>query len=519
MSKRNTFYLTTAISYINGAPHLGHAYEAIATDTLARFKRLDGLDTYFVTGTDEHGEKNARSATKAGMKPLDFADRNSKLFMEMAKLLNISYSDFIRTSEERHHVASKAIWSTLADKGEIYLGTYGGWYSVVDEAFIGEDELTEGPDNRKFAPSGAELEWVEEPSYFFRLSKWGQPLLDYYERNRAFIKPETRRNEVISFVQQGLKDLSISRERLDWGVPVPGDDQHVMYVWLDALTNYVTALGYPDIGGEAFQSYWPADVHIIGKDIVRFHAVYWPAFLMAAGIDPPTSVFCHGFLNIEGQKMSKSLGNVLSPKELVVSYGLDQLRYFLLREVPFGQDGSFSHEQIIRRINGDLANDYGNLAQRILSMIYRNCNGMVPEPSDRTAEDSALTQAGDALYEKCSEAIDRNISFHVALTEIWQVIGAANRYVDAQAPWKLIKSNPERMKTVLYVVADLLRKITILLQPYIPTSAAELLDQLSVLPDRRSFAHLGSENSLTPLTNLPRPKGLFPRYSDNDKEY
>jgi methionyl-tRNA synthetase len=514
MAEKKTFYLTTAIFYVNGAPHLGHAYEAIASDALARFKRLDGYDVMFLSGTDEYGEKNARTAAKEGIEPQAFVDRNAALFEEMTEYLDISNDDFLRTSQPRHHKAAQAIWQKLADVGDIFPGSYKGWYSVRDEAYFTEDELTKGKGGALFAPSGAEVEWVEEDSYFFRLSHWADKLLAHYEANPDFIQPLSRRNEVVSFVNSGLRDLSVSRRRLKWGIPVPGDDEHVMYVWLDALTNYLTGVGYPDTESDTFKRYWPADFHVIGKDIVRFHTVYWPAFLMAAGIELPKRVFCHGFLNIEGEKMSKSLGNVLAPRDMIGRYGLDQMRYFLLREVPFGQDGSFSHESIVNRTNSDLANDLGNLAQRILSMINKNCGGTVPEPGPLTEADMALLDVALGALPAARDLLDADLAFHNALAAIWKVVGDANRYVDAQAPWELRKTDPDRMATVLYVVAETVRRLAILVQPFVPGSAAAMLDLLSVDAELRTFAAITDDQRLQAGSALPKPQGVFPRYVD-----
>ncbi|MCH9012994.1 MAG: methionine--tRNA ligase, partial [Proteobacteria bacterium] len=372
------YYVTTPIYYVNDVPHIGHAYTTLACDALARFMRLDGLDVMFLTGTDEHGQKVEKSAHAAGMEPKAFTDKVSQNFRDLSATLDFSNDDFIRTTEERHKRSCQAIWTKLMEAGEIYLGSYAGWYAVRDEAFYTEAELEDTEDGRKIAPSGAEVEWVEEPSYFFKLSEWQDRLLAFYEANPDFILPESRRNEVLSFVRGGLKDLSVSRTTFKWGVPVPDDPDHIMYVWLDALTNYITAVGYPDTDCAAFRTYWPADLHMVGKDILRFHAVYWPAFLMGAGIEPPKRVFAHGWWTNEGQKISKSVGNVIDPHELVAKYGLDQVRYFLLREVPFGNDGDFSHRAMVGRMNSDLANDFGNLAQRVLSMIAKNCGGRVP---------------------------------------------------------------------------------------------------------------------------------------------
>ncbi len=513
MAGKPAYYLTTAISYVNGVPHLGHAYEAISTDVMARFKRLDGYDVRFLTGTDEHGQKVEKTARDAGKEPQAFCDEIAQTFIDMTKSLNISNDDFIRTTEPRHHKSVQAIWTLLQEAGDIYVDSYAGWYSVRDEAFFGEDELTKGEDGTFIAPSGAPVEWVEEPSYFFRLSAYGDKLLEHYEANPDFILPKSRRNEVVSFVSQGLRDLSISRTSFDWGIPVPGDDAHIMYVWLDALTNYITAVGYPDTDSALYKTYWPADLHVIGKDILRFHTVYWPAFLMSAGLPLPKRVFAHGFLNIEGEKMSKSLGNVMSPDALVGEFGLDQIRYFLMREVPFGNDGSFSRDAMIHRINGDLANDLGNLCQRVLSMIGKNCDASVPEPGNFSEADTALLDAADALLDKSRAAFDGQ-QFHTALISIWEVIGDANRYVDAQEPWKLRKEDPARMATVLYVLADTIRQIGILVQPFMPESGAKILDQLAVPEDARAFDAL--DTRLTGGTSLPKPKPVFPRYVDEE---
>ncbi len=512
-SADKTYYVTTPIYYVNDRPHIGHAYTTLACDVLARFKRLDGYDVHFLTGTDEHGEKIQRSAQEAGVDPLEFTTRVSQNFRDLGKLLNFSNDDFIRTTEDRHKRASQAIWKAIEDNGDIYLGKYAGWYSVRDEAFHTEDELTK-VDGKMIAPSGHECEWVEEPSYFFKLSAWQDRLLEFYEANPDFIQPESRRNEVLSFVRSGLRDLSVSRTTFDWGVPVPGDEDHVMYVWLDALTNYITAVGYPDTGSGTYKQYWPADLHMVGKDILRFHAVFWPAFLMAAGLEPPKRVFAHGWWTSEGQKISKTLGNVIDPHALVGQYGLDQVRYFLLREVPFGQDGDFSHRAMVGRCTGDLANDFGNLAQRVLSMIAKNCGGAVPKPGDYTDADRALLDKAAGLLPEIRRRLDVQ-AFHRALETIWAVIGDANRYVDEQAPWTLRKTDTARMATVLYVLAETVRRLAILAQPVMPDSMAKMLDQLSVPEDARDFARLGDADALTPGTALPKPEGVFPRYVED----
>jgi len=516
MADDKTYYITTPIYYVNDAPHIGHAYTTLACDVLARFKRLDGYDVRFLTGTDEHGQKVEKAATEAGIDPQTFTDRVSVNFRELASAMAFSNDDFIRTTEDRHVRSVQAIWKALVDNGEIYLGSYAGWYAVRDEAFYTESELETRPDGSKFAKaSGATVEWVEEPSYFFRLSDWGDRLLDYYEKNPGFILPETRRNEVVSFVKSGLKDLSVSRTTFKWGIPVPGDDEHIMYVWLDALTNYITAVGYPDTDSDMFRRYWPADLHMVGKDILRFHTVYWPAFLMAAGVAPPKRVFAHGWWTNEGQKISKSLGNVIEPHALIEKYGLDPVRYFLLREVPFGNDGDFSHRAMIGRLNGDLANDLGNLCQRVLSMIAKNCGGKAPDPAGHTeASDDKLTAQAAAVLPRLRAELDVQ-AFHAALTAIWEVIGEANRYVDAQAPWTLRKSDPGRMGVVLYTLAETIRRLGIVLQPFMPGAAAAILNQLSVPTDTRSFADFPT--AIAPGTDLPPPQPVFPRYVEEEE--
>ncbi len=512
MSGKTPYYITTPIYYVNDVPHIGHAYTTLACDVLARFKRLDGYDVKFLTGTDEHGQKVEKSAQAAGLSPQAFTDKVSQNFRDLTRALNFSNDDFIRTTEERHVRSCQAMWKALQDKGEIYLGSYAGWYAVRDEAFYGEDELTTGPDGKKRAPSGAEVEWVEEPSYFFRLSAWQDRLLDFYAKNPGFIAPESRRNEVLSFVRGGLNDLSVSRTTFKWGVPVPGDPDHIMYVWLDALTNYITAAGYPDTASETYRTYWPADLHMVGKDILRFHAIYWPAFLMAAGLEPPKRVFAHGWWTIEGQKMSKSLGNAIDPLKLAEKYGLDPVRYVMLREMPFGNDGDFSHRAVVHRMNGDLANDFGNLAQRVLSFIAKNGGGVVPTPGAFTDRDHWLRAAALGLPNHVRRTLSEQ-QFHKALDSIWQVVSEANRYVDEQAPWTLRKTDPARMGTVLYVLTDAIRRLAIIVQPFMPDSMAKLLDQLAVPTNVRDLAAIDTE--LSPGTPLPKPEGVFPRFVED----
>ncbi len=435
----------------------------------------------------------------------------SKNFRDLAELMNFSHDDFIRTTEERHKKSVQDLWQKLFDKGEIYLDSYAGWYAVRDEAFYAEGELTDGPGGKRTAPSGAEVEWVEEPSYFFKLSAWGDKLLKFYNENPNFIAPQSRRNEVLSFVKGGLRDLSVSRTTFKWGVPVPGDDKHIMYVWLDALTNYITGVGYPNTNSTEYATYWPCDLHMVGKDILRFHAVYWPAFLLAAGLDAPKRVFAHGWWTNEGEKISKSLGNVIDPIDLVNRYGLDQVRYFLLREVPFGNDGDFSHQAMVNRMNGELANELGNLAQRVLSMVAKNCDGLVPQHGDFTDVDLSLLAASEDIIGKLRYALDLQL-FHEALEIVWVVIRAANGYVDSQAPWKLKKENPDRMATVLYVLSESIRRIALVLQPFMPDTMSRMLEQVAVNIDHRTFSHLGEDHYLIPGTALPEPGGLFPRF-------
>jgi methionyl-tRNA synthetase len=506
------YYITTPIYYVNDVPHIGHAYTSLACDVMARYKRLDGYDVMFLTGTDEHGQKVAKSAATAGIDPQAFTDKVSQNFRDLSKGLNLSNDDFIRTTEKRHKKACQALWNTLLAKGEIYLGKYAGWYALRDEAFYGEDELTTTPTGKKIAPSGAECEWMEEPSYFFKLSAWADRLLEFYDKHPDFILPTTRRNEVVSFVKSGMRDLSVSRTALTWGVAVPNEPEHVMYVWLDALTNYLTGVGYPDTGSAMYKRNWPADLHMVGKDILRFHAVYWPAFLMAAGLEVPHRVFAHGWWTNEGQKISKSLGNVIDPYELIQTYGLDQTRYFLMREVSFGSDGDFSRSAMIRRINSELANDLGNLAQRSLSMINKNCAATVPACGDYSDADKKLLGDAKAMLNEVCKELDVQ-AFHKALDVIWRVIGDANRYVDEQAPWALKKTDQARMATVLYVLAETLRHIAIVVQPFMPDAMSKLLDQLVVPKDQRQLAHIKDDTfKLKSGTPLPAPGGVFPRY-------
>lgn len=497
---QKNYYITTPIYYVNDVPHIGHAYTTLCSDVLARYMRLDGRNVKFLTGTDEHGQKVAKSAEKKNIPPQEFVNKLSLKFKELANILNVSNDDFIRTTEDRHKRAVQHLWNILVKNGDIYLGKYSGWYSVRDEAFYAESELIDGK-----APTGAPVEWMEEDSYFFALSKWQDKLLQFYEDNPDFIRPASRRNEIISFVKSGLMDLSVSRTSISWGVDVPNAPGHVVYVWLDALTNYISALGYPD-NSQDFKDFWPADVHMVGKDITRFHAVYWPAFLMAASIEPPKSVVAHGWWTNEGQKISKSIGNVIDPIALIEEFGLDQVRYFMLREVIFGNDGNYSREAFVNRVNNELSNKVGNLAQRILSFISK-IDGKVPDPKQDIGGDENIAFCR-SLKPLLDAAMERE-NFNLVLDKINEIADRANLYVDQMAPWKLKNTDQDKMLEVLYITLELIRYIGIYLQPFIPTSAAKLLDLLAVETDHRNFKDL--DKMLKPGDSLPSPEVIFPR--------
>ena len=519
MDAAPTLLVSTAIPYANGSPHIGHAYERIATDAIARFHRLDGTDVLFVTGMDEHGLKVQQTAQREGLSPQSFVDGIAAEFEALGTLLEAPADDFVRTTEPRHAVASQALWQRMVAAGDIYLSNYAGWYSVRDEAYYDASELTETPDGKR-APSGAPVQWVEEASYFFRLSRYADKLLALYAERADFITPAQYRNEIVAFVKRGLEDLSISRTTFAWGVPVPDDPAHVMYVWVDALTNYITAAGFPDVESPRAK-YWRADgrdkvVHVIGKDITRFHAIYWPAFLMSAGVPVPSQIVVHGFLFNRGEKMSKSVGNVIDPARLAAAYGVDALRYFLLRDTPFGQDGSYSHAAIVARTNADLANDLGNLAQRSLSMIAKNCEGRMPASDLRSLADAAILAEAVGIGPKARGAM-ADYAIHQMLAEIWRVVAEANRYFAGQAPWTLRKSEPSRMETVLATTAEVLRIVAIWAQPVMPAKMATLLDNLGVAADARTFAHAAQADGIEPGTVLPPPLGLFPRYVEPEE--
>jgi methionyl-tRNA synthetase len=511
---RTPFYITTAISYPNGRPHIGHAYEAIAADVIARHQRQSGRDVRFTTGTDEHGLKMVQTARGQDREVQDLCDEMSSYFIEMCDKLNISYDRFVRTTEPAHVDASVAIWNAMQANGDLYLDRYEGWYSVRDEAFYEEKELIDGEGGTRLSPQGTPVEWTVEESWFFRLSKYQQPLLDLFAAHPDFIRPEGRRNEVVRFVEGGLRDLSVSRTSFDWGVRVPGSPDHVMYVWVDALTAYMTAIGYPDMDGD-FARFWPADVHLIGKDIVRFHAVYWPAFLMSAKLPLPKQVFGHGFLLARGgEKMSKSAGNVIDPIALAERYGVDALRYFLIREISFGQDGSYSEEAIVARCNAELSNSFGNLAQRVLSLISKNCDGWLPAIRGHGEDDAALFETvGQAVAKTVPAAFDE-----LALSqgvETWlQAVFACNAYIDAQAPWALRKTDSERMETVLATLFICIAQLGVAILPVIPESSGRLLDQMGISQDVRTSTAIGS-HWYSPLAEsdfrLSAPQPLFPR--------
>ncbi len=509
---KTPYLITTAIPYANGAPHIGHAYERIATDVMARFANLDGRDVLFVTGMDEHGQKMQQTAARENITPLQLADRTAALFETMGVQLNAVADDIVRTTSERHKASVTAIWKRMEEKGDIYLSKYAGWYSVRDEAYYAEDE-TEERESRRFAvKTGTLVEWVEEESYFFKLSAYAKPLLEHYAKNPDFIVPEQYRNEVVSFVERGLLDLSMSRTTFDWGIPVPGNPKHVMYVWVDALTNYITATGFPDREGPK-SHYWPAAAHVIGKDITRFHAIYWPAFLMSADLPLPKQIVVHGFLFSRGEKMSKSTGNVVAPADLVERYGVDPVRYYFMREVPYGQDGSYSHEAIVARMNAELANDLGNLAQRSLSMVNKNCAAKVPGKGTLLPVDEEMLAAADALLAECRKQ-HADYAISKAMDAIWRVVADANRYFAGQEPWALKKTDPARMETVLWTTAEVIRMVAILIQPYMPQSAAKFLDLLAVSENKRDFSHFALR--LQSGSDLPAPAAVFPRFVEEE---
>jgi len=505
----NPFYISTAISYTNGSPHIGHAYEVIAADVIARFKRLDGYDVFFLTGTDEHGLKVQQKAKELGIKPKDYVDKVSKEFIELAKSLNCSNNDFIRTTDDRHLKNVHSMWKNLYDKGDIYLDQYSGWYSIRDEAFYNEEELIKSKNDSYLSPNGNPVEWIDEESYFFKLSKYERQLLDLYERNKSFILPNSRMNEIKNFVQSGLKDISISRKNISWGIPVEDNTEHSIYVWLDALTNYISALDWCD-GSKSFDRFWPADIHLIGKDITRFHAVYWPAFLFSAGLDVPKMIFSHGFLLNKGEKISKSVGNTVDPIDLLEHYGVDQLRFYLLSATPFGNDGNYSHELITNHSNAFLSNDLGNLSQRCLKMVFSKCDGKIPNKGDLNKADLFLLNNAYDLYQNSLKCMD-DYQIHAYLNSIFDIISLANKYFSDQKPWELDKDSPDRMHTVLWVTCEILRITSILLQPVIVDGSNKLLDFLSIDSKERSFINLNPSFAVKSGLEIKEPQVIFPK--------
>jgi len=507
---KQTFYVTTPIYYVNDVPHIGHAYTTVAADVLARYKRLCGYDCFFLTGTDEHGQKVEKAAQAAGQTPLALADRVVERFKELWKALHITADDFIRTTQERHYKAVAALYQKVWDKGDIYLGDYEDWYCTPCETFWTESQLVNG---NKCPECGRPVEKLKEKSYFFRMSKYQEPLLRYLEANPGFIQPASRYNEILSFVKGGLRDLSISRTTFKWGIPVPNDPGHVIYVWFDALTNYITAAGFP-ADEKRFKRYWPADCHIIGKDILRFHAVYWPCFLMSADLPLPKKVFAHGWWTVEGQKMSKSLGNVVDPSQLVKEYGVDPIRYFLLREVPFGADGDFSRAAMVNRINSDLANDLGNLFSRALSMVVKYCDGVIPTPADLQAVDKGLQEVSAKVLPQLAKQMD-DLAFNKALDSIWEIVNAGNKYIDETAPWALAKAEKDqpRLGTVLYQALEALRICALLIAAFMPATAERMWSQLGMEKDlwRHNIQENGKWGGLKPGRKIAKPLPLFPR--------
>ena len=501
------FYITTPIYYPSAKPHMGHAYSSIIADFFARFKRMDGFNVHFLTGTDEHGLKIQRAAEKKGVKTLEFCNELSKTFKDLSKTLNLTNDDFIRTTEDRHKKSVQFLWNELKKNGDIYLSKYSGWYSVSDEAFYNDDEI-EDLDNKKVAISSKSLvEWVDEESYFFKLSKWEKPLLKFYEDNPDFISPKSRKNEVISFVKSGLKDLSVSRKSFSWGIKVPHDDKHVIYVWLDALTNYMSALNYPHVDDELFKKFWPASIHLIGKDILRFHAIYWPAFLLAAKITPPKKVFGHGWILSNEEKMSKSKGNILDPIEIIDQYGLDPLRYYLIKEVSFGNDGNISQDKLEDCINSDLANNFGNLCQRVISFTIKNCSGKIPEKINFEKDDlDILNKYKENLSKIRLEIDNQNINFYIDY--IINSLFEANKYFNDQEPWKK-KDNPLRLNTIVYSTLEVVRKVSFLLYPIIPQSSLKALKIFNLTEKDIDFTSIGDNTFLKQGNSINKINILF----------
>ena len=513
MSKN--FYITTPIYYPSGKPHMGHAYSSIVADVFARFKRIEGYEVLFLTGTDEHGQKIQKEAQKNKKDPKQFCDELSNKFLSLTKILNLSNDDFIRTTENRHLKSVQEIWNRLVKSGDIYLDKYSGWYSVSDEAFYDKDEIEE-IDGKKIAKmSGSPVEWVEEESYFFKLSSWSKKLLEFYKENNNFILPISRKNEVVSFVQKGLKDLSVSRTSFSWGIPVPNNDKHVIYVWLDALTNYISALNFPDINDKKYKAFWPADIHIIGKDILRFHAIYWPAFLLAANLPLPKRVFGHGWILSDEKKMSKSLGNILDPIEIIEKYGIDQLRYYLIKEVSLGNDGSISMENLKNCINNDLANNYGNLCQRVFSFLKKNTKNRIPEVELPNNDDKELINNLKNNIPNLIQLInDQNLNEYIK--KVVNFCFEANKYFNDSEPWSLKKKNPKRMKEILFTISEQIKNISILLCPIIPNSAFKVLNTMNISKKDISLDNILKQNSLNHKKELKNLEILFKKIENDN---
>jgi len=507
MSKRN-FYITTPIYYPSGKPHMGHAYSSIIADVFARFKSIDGYNVYFLTGTDEHGLKIQREAKKNNKDPKTFCDELSVTFKNLTKTLNLSNNDFIRTTEERHYKSVKEIWQRLEKSGDIYLDKYSGWYSVSDEAYYDEDEIIDENGLKKSKTSGSKVEWVEEESYFFKLSAWGKKLLKFYEENPNFILPESRKNEVVNFVKKGLKDLSVSRTSFSWGIPVPNNKKHVIYVWLDALTNYISALNFPNTNNKLYKDFWPANVHIIGKDILRFHAIYWPAFLLAAKLEAPKRVYGHGWILSDEKKMSKSLGNILDPLEIIKNYGVDQLRYYLVKEVSLGNDGSISLENLKNCINNDLANNFGNLCQRVFSFIDKNCNSKIPSPDKLNDKDKELLDGIIKKLPKLKQMID-NQELNLYIKEVINFSFNSNKYFNDLEPWKLKKTNLARMNTVLYCILNQIKSISILLHPIMPNSIEKTFEKMGLKKENIALSKVEDLKLIKPGSSIKKGDILF----------
>jgi methionyl-tRNA synthetase len=508
----NNFYITTPIYYVNDIPHVGHAYSTIACDILARFNKLQNKNVFFLTGTDEHGQKVEKAAQLRNQDPQNFVDTISQSFKNLIPALGCEINDFIRTTESRHKVAAQALWKKLEENNQIYLSNYEGWYSIRDETFYLEADLIKQDDKSYLAPTGAEVEWVKEKSYFFKLSDWQDKLISFYEKNPDSIKPKSRYNEVLSFINGGLKDLSISRTTFKWGIPVPNNNDHVLYVWIDALCNYISALGYPDVNSENFKKFWPG-VHIVGKDILRFHTVYWPAFLMAADLEPPKRVFAHGWWTNEGQKISKSLGNAIDPYEIISKFGIDQFRFYLFREVPFGNDGDFSIKSIAQRVNSDLSNNFGNLVQRICSFIAKNCNHIVENNFDLIDEDKKILNLSIKKIQNYQNYLN-NQEIDKALKEIFELLSETNVYIDKQAPWALKKTDVNRMNVVLSLSIELIKRSAFMLSPVIPFGCEKIFKILNIDFSKLSFDNICVMNNTKHKINIPI--AVFPRIENND---